>query len=88
MPKKRTTDTYTRIYKLRTAGDAGRTIEVSMPRDVIEREARKRGITVGEFIQRFRAIAHFNDFDGVFYVFEPASTLVELPDLGEHTSRK
>ena len=33
MPKrKKIVDTYTKTYKLRTAGDDGRTIEVSFPR--------------------------------------------------------
>lgn len=80
MPKKKITDTYTKVYKLRTAGDDGRTIEVSMPREVVVKEARKRGMTLEEFIQRYRAIAHYNAFDGVFYGFEPVSSLTELPD--------
>ena len=80
MSRKKIVDTYTKTYKLRTAGDDGRTIEVSFPRAVVEREARKRGMTVEEFISKFRVVAHYDAFEGVLYTFEPISTLAELPD--------
>jgi len=66
---------------MRATGAEGRTIEVSLPKEVVEREARKRGLTIPEFIKRFRAVAHYNAFDGVLYVFEPVSSLSELPTI-------
>jgi len=62
-------DAYTKTYKMRPVGDGG--VEVTIPLLVIEREARKNGLTVTEFVKRFRAIAHFDSFDGVYYTFTP-----------------
>jgi len=63
-------DTYKRRYKMRTLGQDGLNTVVSIPRVVIEREAQKQGLSVEEFIEHFRAVAHYNNFDGVFYIFE------------------
>lgn len=68
-------DTYKKRYKMRTLGEDGLNIVVSIPRIVIEREAEKREITIGEFLERFRAIARFDNFDGVHYTFEPREEL-------------
>jgi len=61
---------YKRPYKMRAQGQDGLNTVVSIPPQVILREAEKRGISVEEFLERFRAIAHYNNFDGVFYAFE------------------
>jgi len=63
-------DAYKRRYKMRALGQGGLNTVVSLPRVVIEREAEKRGLTIEKFIERFRAVAHYNNFDGVFYAFE------------------
>ena len=63
-------DAYTRTYKLRTTGQRDRTFEVSVPRDVILRQARRAGVTPDEFLEQYRAVAHFDDFEGVYYYFE------------------
>lgn len=68
-------DAYKRCYKMRALGEDGLNIVVSIPRIVIEREAEKREITVGEFLQQFRAIAQFDNFPGVVYTFEPREEL-------------
>lgn len=60
---------------MRALGEDGLNIVVSIPRIVIEREAEKRGITISEFLERFRAIARFDSFDGVRYTFEPREEL-------------
>jgi len=62
-------DALTKTYKMRPVGDGG--IEVTIPSLVIRREARRHGITATEFRRVFRAIAHFNSFDGVYYTFAP-----------------
>lgn len=64
------TDAYKKRYKMRTQGEDGLNTVVSIPRVVIKREAERRGISVQEFIEMFRAVAHYDNFDGVFYVFE------------------
>lgn len=43
---------------------------VRFPYEVVEREARKRSITVAEFLEQFRAVAQYDSFDGVHYIFE------------------
>ena len=66
----RPTDAYTRTYIMRTAGRRSRTIEVTVPRDVIVRQARRAGLTVEEYLKQYRAVASFDDFEGVHYHFE------------------
>ena len=61
---------YRREYRLRTAQPGKKTIEVTFPYDVVDHEARKRGISIDEFIQRFQVIAQYNGFEGVLYTFE------------------
>lgn len=68
-------DALKKRYKMRTLGEDGRNIVVSIPRMVIEREAERREITIREFLERFRGIAQFDNFDGVVYTFEPLEEL-------------
>ena len=63
-------DSYKRRYKMRAVGENGLNIIVSIPRVVIEREAERRGLTVREFLEQFKAVAQYDSFDGVFYTFE------------------
>jgi hypothetical protein len=65
-------ESYRRRYKMRTLGVDGLNIVVSIPRAVIERQAEKHGLSIAEFLKRYRAVAHFNgfDFDGIIYRFE------------------
>ena len=63
-------DSYKKRYRMRALGEGGLNIVVSIPRMVIEREAGKRWLTIGEFLERFRAIAQFDNFDGIVYTFE------------------
>jgi len=65
-----TRDSYKRRYKMRAVGQDGLNIVVSIPRVVIAREAEKRGLTIGEFLDQFKAVAQFDNFDGVIYTFE------------------
>lgn len=78
-------DAYKKRYKMRSLGENGLNIVVSIPRVVIEREAEKRGLTIGEFLERFKAVAQFDDFDGVMYTFEeiPTKLSEEGTDGGE-----
>ena len=63
-------DSYKRRYKMRAVGQEGLNIVVSIPRVVIEREAERRGLTVGEFLEQFKAVAQYDNFEGVRYTFE------------------
>jgi len=55
---------------MRAIGQDGLNIVVSIPRIVIEREAERRELTIEEFLEQFRAVAQFDNFDGVRYTFE------------------
>ena len=61
---------YRKAYRLRTAVPGRKSIEVTFPYEVVEREARSRGITLGEFLGCFQAIAEYDNFEGVRYTFE------------------
>ena len=74
-----TRDSYKRRYKMRAVGQDGLNIVVSIPRVVIEREAEKRGLTVGEFLDQFKAVAQYNSFEGVLYTFEEIQGELQRP---------
>jgi len=63
-------DSLRRPYRLRMAVPKAKSIEVTFPYEVVEREARKNGLSVAEFIKTHQAVAHYNNFDGVVYRFE------------------
>jgi len=62
-------DTYQKVYKMRRVGDEGQNTVVSIPPEVIEKEARKQGMTVTEFTEQFCIVAEFNSFEGIHYTF-------------------
>ena len=74
-------DSYKRRYKMRAVGQDGLNIVVSIPRVVIEREAERCGLTVGEFLEQFKAVAQYNSFEGVLYTFEEIEKEEEEPVL-------
>jgi hypothetical protein len=64
-------DAYRRVYKLRlSAGKNKNCIEVTFPFDVVDKEARKRGLSVEQFLEQYQAVAQYNGFSGVLYQFE------------------
>ena len=63
---------YRKPYKMRALGEKGLNIVVSIPRVVIEREARQAELTIEEFLEQYRGVAYYNSFDGVLYRFEMA----------------
>ena len=66
-------DAYKRRYKMRVVGRGGKgglNILVSLPTIFIEREAERHALNLEEFIQQFRAVAQFGNFEGVLYTFE------------------
>lgn len=52
------------------AVDGRRSIKVTFPYEVVEREAQKHTLTVEEFLKRFQAVAQYDNFEGVHYTFE------------------
>ena len=80
---------YKKPYKLRTVGKKETSYEVSFPPEVIERKARELGLTPGEFIEQYRAVAYYNAFDGVFYKFESIEAKeVLLPEILGETGKQ
>jgi hypothetical protein len=61
---------YKKPYKMRAIGDKRLNTVVSIPPEVIRRESEKRGISVPEFLEKYIAIAQYNNIDGVFYTFK------------------
>ena len=61
---------YRRLYRLRTAVPGRKSIEVTFPYEVVEKEARSKGLTVDEFLNRFQAVCEYDNFEGVRYTFE------------------
>jgi len=61
---------FKRQYKIRKTGDDGLNIIVSLPREVLLREAENHNISLDEFIKRFKAVAQIDNIKGVLYTFE------------------
>lgn len=54
---------------MRLAQPGAKSLEVTFPYEVVEREARKNGLSVDDFVRKYQVIAHFNSIDGVVYTF-------------------
>ncbi|MBU0778197.1 hypothetical protein KKF82_08055 [Patescibacteria group bacterium] len=63
-------DAYTKSYKMRIVGEVS--VEATLPRIIVEREAKKLGLTIEEFIESHRVEYLFNDFGGAFVRFRKA----------------
>ena len=62
--------TYKKRYKMNVVGKDGATTTVAIPPEVIDRKAEEFGSRPEEFIRCYKAVAHYDNFDGVFYTFE------------------
>lgn len=60
---------YRKAYRLRVVVPGRKSIEVTFPYEVVEREARSKGLSIGEFLNRFQVIAEYGNFEGVRYSF-------------------
>lgn len=63
-------DALQKTYKIRRNASGRDSVVVAMPFEVIEREARKLGLTVDEFIDKYQAVAQYDSFNGIHYTFE------------------
>lgn len=61
-------DAYVRSYTMRSVGPGS--LEATIPRAIVEREVRKWGLSVGEFIKVFQVEYLFDDFGGAFLRFK------------------
>lgn len=62
-------DAYSKIFKMRAVGKDGQTVEATIPREIVMREARKRGLTLEQFLAQFRVEWLYDDFGGAFARF-------------------
>lgn len=62
-------DTYIRTFRMQATGADGQTIRVSVPRDVVRKEARKHGMSMAQFLEHFRIEWRYNSFPGFYGCF-------------------
>jgi len=65
------TDTYTKTFKMQCTGADGETIRVSVPREIVKREAKRHKISIRDFIKKFRVEWRYNSFPGFYGMFVP-----------------
>ena len=63
------TDAFTKRYRMRKAVAGAKTITTTLPSQVIEREAKRRGITTEEFLDCYEVEFLFNGVPGAFLRF-------------------
>jgi len=55
---------------MNVVGKDGATTTVAIPPEVIDRKAEEVGLSPEEFIRCYKVVAHYDNFDGIFYTFE------------------
>jgi hypothetical protein len=60
-------DAYIKSYRMRMVGPGS--LEATIPRAIVEREARKYELSIEEFIKLYEIQYLFNDFGGAFLRF-------------------
>lgn len=56
---------------MRRVGSGRQSIEVTIPAEVVEREAQRQGLSILDFVQNFRAEWLYDNFGGAFIHFVP-----------------
>lgn len=64
-------EVYQKTYTIRREGSKGLSYRVTIPKAFVEKEARKRGLTVDEFLDQYQAIARYNSFRGLHIDITP-----------------
>ena len=70
-------------YKIRSVGNRQATIETTIPREVFEREVRKKGMTLREALNELMAVWRFDGFEGLHLTFERIESLSTAQRKGE-----
>lgn len=61
---------YSKEYKMRKVISKKKFISVTMPYEIIQRQATLNNMTVEQFIDNFVVVAEYNDSDEVKYTFK------------------
>lgn len=64
-------------YKLRRAGAQRATIEITLPKEAVEREARRLSVTEEEAVEKLIGVWKYNEFHGLHLSFEPTKKETE-----------
>ena len=70
-PPEKLDDTYTKTVRMQATGADGKTIRISIPRVVVQKEAKKHDLPLDRFLGLFRAEWRFNSFEGAYMLFVP-----------------
>lgn len=62
-------DTYSKTYKIRRVNTKERSMETTVPIDIVQRQASKEGVTIDEFLRDFKIEWRYNGFDGILLRF-------------------
>ena len=73
-------EAYRKEYQIRIPVEGRNSFVITLPYEVVEREARRRELTTTEFTKKFQIVALYDNFEGVHYIFE------EKPDSNSITS--
>lgn len=65
-------------YRLKVLVAGRKSINVTVPYEVVQREAERRNLTVAQFIDKFVAVAEYDNFDGIRYTFKEAKPESEV----------
>lgn len=63
-------DSLVKKYSMIRQGMHGSTIQVTIPKELLEKVARKNGLALDEFLELFYAAAYYGGGDEVLYRFE------------------
>jgi len=70
-PLLKETEAYVKVFRMQATGADGDTVRVSVPREVVEKEARRRGMDIKDFVKHFRVQWLFNGIEGAWARFIP-----------------
>jgi hypothetical protein len=62
--------TFRRVYHFRRIMKNANSIQVTFPYDVVEREARAKGLSVDNFMEKYGVVAEYNSGPEVTYRIE------------------
>lgn len=60
---------YRKFYLIRKQIPGRDSLEVTFPREVVDKEARQVGIGIEEFLEQYMVVCEYNGFRGVRYTF-------------------